>query len=685
MTYRVGIDVGGTFTDLALMADDGRLHIFKVPSRPADIAAGCLDGLAELLDQAGADPAQITYWSHGSTVATNAVVERKGAQMALLVTEGFRDILEIRRQIKPDRYDLHRLKPSPLVPRDRRLEVRERILWDGSVYEPLREDSLSRALDQMDRFQPEAVAICFMHAYSNPAHESAALARIRERFPQAYLSASHEVLPEFREYPRCATTVANAYVGPVMRRYLQRFADGGRALRIAPPLTIFQSNGGIASASAAADLPVRVLYSGPAAGVQGAVHVARQAGHQDVITFDMGGTSCDVCLARGGAPLLTMEQELGGFPVRFPMIDVHSIGAGGGSIAWVDGGGRLQVGPQSAGADPGPACYGRGGTAATVTDANVALGRLNPEALLGGRLAVQRDLAHGALAALSERLRRSVEESALGVLDVVNSNMIGAIRVVSVERGYDYRDCALVAFGGAGPLHAAEIAREMGIRTVLVPRAPGILCALGLLLADYRSDFTQTLILPAAEGRWRDMHEAFERLEARARRWSQLHGISIEEARWDRSVYMRYVGQSYQLPVPANSFEKPEDVAALVDALHGAHRAAYGFDRPEAPAECVDFHLTLTVPVPRPEIAPAWLTMKAGTLDEARLGERTVWFTTARAPLATPVYRRDLLPPEQALQGPAILEQLDSTTVVPPGWTVRPDRWGTLHMTLGIT
>ena len=682
MIYRVGIDVGGTFTDLALLADDGRLHVFKVPSRPADIAGGCLDGLAGLIDQAGVAPTEITYWSHGSTVATNAVVERKGALMALLVTEGFRDILEIRRQIKPDRYDLHRMKPEPLVPRDRRLEVRERILWDGSIHAGLDETSVDRVLDHLDRLRPEAVAICFLHAYTNPVHEQAVVGEVRRRLPGTYVAVSHEVLPEFREYPRCATTVTNAYVGPVMERYLERFAEGGRALGIQPPLTIFQSNGGIASASAAARLPVRVLYSGPAAGVRGAVHVAAQAGYQDVITFDMGGTSCDVCLARGGAPLLTMEQELAGFPVRSPMIDVHSIGAGGGSIAWVDSGGLLQVGPQSAGADPGPACYGSGGTAATVTDAHLVLGRLNPESLLGGRLTVHRDRAHTALAALSDALHRSVEEGALGILDVVNSNMIGAIRVVSVERGYDYRDCTLVAFGGAGPLHAAEIAREMGIRTVLIPRAPGILCALGLLLADYRSDFTQTRILPAAGDRWREMREVFSGLEARAQQWSVEHGIPIADATWYRSIYMRYIGQSYQLPVLAPSLENPSAVSALVETFHGVHRAAYGFDQPEANVESVDFHLTLIVPVPRPEIAPAWVTVRTATLADARLGERLVWLKSGRDPVPTPVFRRDLLPLECTLRGPAILEQLDSTTVVPPDSTVQVDRWGTLHMTL---
>ncbi len=681
MNYRVGIDVGGTFTDLAQLSANGDLHIFKVPTRPADIAGGCLDGLAGLLAEAGVSARDVAYWSHGSTVATNAVVERKGAQMALLVTEGFQDILEIRRQIKPDRYNLHRLKPEPLVSRDRRLGVKERVLPDGSVYTPLDDAQLEAVLNRVQALNVEAVAICFLHAYANPAHEQAVLERVRKRFPRVYITASHEVLPEFREYPRCATTVTNAYVGPIMSRYLRRFDEGGRAMGIRPPLTIFQSNGGITSASAAAWLPVKVLYSGPAAGVQGAVHVARQCGYANVITFDMGGTSCDVCLIRDGAPLLTVERELGGFPVRTPMIDVHSIGAGGGSIAWSDRGGLLQVGPQSAGADPGPACYGRGGEAATVTDANVVLGRLNPDFLLGGRLRLHKERAFSAVAALGAQLGLSLEQAALGVLDVVNSNMMGAIRVVSVERGHDYRDFVLMAFGGAGPLHAADVALDMGIRTVLIPRTPGILCAIGLLVADYRSDFTQTRLLAATLDHWTEMRTAFLGLEERAREWARVHGLPWREATMHRTVYMRYVGQSYQLSVPAPRMENPADVDLLLGAFHEAHRTAYGYAQPDAPTETVDFHLALVVPVPRPEIARVQQTRETIPAT-ARVGERPVWFRSASHPVTTPVYRRDLLPLEYVLKGPAILEQMDATTVVPPQVEAAIDRHGDIHMTL---
>jgi N-methylhydantoinase A len=678
MRYRVGIDVGGTFTDLAMLSAEGRLHIFKVPSRPGDIATGCLEGLKDLLEDAGVPPAEVDYWSHGSTVATNAVVERTGAKVALLATKGFRDILEIRRQVKPDRYNLHRLKPDPLVPRDRRFEVSERILWDGAIYTPLDEHQLDGLIDSMETLGLEAVAICFLHSYVNPAHEKSALDRIRQRLPRVYVAVSHEVLPEFREYPRTATTVINAYVGPVMERYLKRFDEGGRAMGIRPPLTIFQSNGGITSASAASRLPVRVLHSGPAAGVHGAVQVARDAGHAHVITFDMGGTSCDVCLIRDGTPLLTGEKELVGFPVRSPMIDVHSIGAGGGSIAWVDKGGLLQVGPQSAGADPGPACYGRGGTSATVTDANVVLGRLNPNFLLGGRLIVHNERARDAVSALAKQLDLSLEEAALGILDVVNSNMMGAIRVVSVERGYDFRDFVLMGFGGAGPLHAADVAGAMGIRAVLVPRVPGILCAMGLLLADYRNDFTRTHILPASSEEWRQMGAVFAALEERARLWAAENGIPEAGSEWRRVVSMRYVGQSYQLPVSAPPLRGASDVDILLEAFYSAHTLAYGYALRNAPVETVDFHLTLVIPIPRPDLAPAWQDRKVGHVAEAQLGEREVWFKAG--PVATPVYRRDMLFPGWSLQGPAILEQLDSTTVVPPQAQVIMDKSGNIHM-----
>lgn len=680
--YRVGIDVGGTFTDLALLSREGRLHVFKVSSRPADIAAGCLDGLRELLAHVAVPPDRVAYWSHGTTVATNAVVQRRGARIALLTTEGFRDVLEIRRQIKPDRYNLHREKPMPLVPRDRRLEVRERVVWDGSVHRPVDEAQLEAVLDQVARMEPEAVAVCFLHAYRNPAHEQLVADRLRRRFPTLYVAVSSEVLPEFREYPRMSTTVTNAYVGPVMERYLSRFEAGGRDLGIAPPLTVFQSNGGLTSVSGAGRLPVRALYSGPAAGVRGAAHVARQAGYPNVITFDMGGTSCDVCLIREGEPLLREEHELAGFPVRTPMIDVHSIGAGGGSIAWVDAGGLLQVGPQSAGAEPGPACYGLGGKAPTVTDANLVLGRLNPEFLLGGRLRVHRDQAHDAAGALARQLGRAVEDVALGILDVVNSNMMGAIRVVSIEKGYDYRDCALLAFGGAGPLHAADVAQEMGIRTVLVPSVPGILCALGLLLSDYRVDFTRTRVLPLDPAGRTDVRAVYAELEERARAWVRAHGIPEPGSTLHRRVHARYRGQSHQLPVTSPPFEDAADVPALVETFHRAHRDAYGYERRDAPVEAVDFHVTLIAAMARPEITGIARRQEGDSLRAAQIAERGVRFKSTRDPVPTPVYDRDRVPLTSTLTGPAIFEQLDSTTVVPPGAEASLDRWGNVRIAL---
>lgn len=682
MGYRLGIDVGGTFTDLTLLSDDGRMHVFKTPSRPADIAEGCLDAVRSLLAQSHIAPGDIAYWGHGSTVATNAVVERKGARTALLTTDGFRDVLEIRRQLKPDRYDLHQLKPEPLVPRELRFEVGERTLWDGTVHRALEQSHLEELVDRLRGLEIEAIAICLLHAYANPAHETRLRTFLQPRLPKAYISASHEVLPEFREYPRFATTVTNAYVGPVMERYLERFDLGGRELGIRTPLSIFQSNGGIVSASAAARLPVRVLYSGPAAGVQGAMHVAHAAGYPSVITFDMGGTSCDVCLVDDGRALLTDERELGGFPVRTAMIDVHSIGAGGGSVAWIDHGGFLRVGPESAGAEPGPACYGRGGDQATVTDANLVLGRLNPTTLLGGRLKIHADRAHQALSSLAGQLDMPVERAALGILDVVNSHMIGAIRVVTVERGYDYRNFALMAFGGAGPLHAAEVAQEMGIKTVLIPSVPGLLCALGLLLADYRNDFTQTRITAATSQHWNNIHETFVALENQARAWAARHQLPSAEPDFLRSVQMRYVGQSYHLLVQTPMISDASDIERLLQSFHRAHTRLYGYAQPHASAEIVDFRVTLTIPVPRPSGPLSWPWVQKGGIKEAYQGERLIWFKEQRQPMGAPVYRRELLPAGCSLRGPAVVEQLDSTTLLPPEMEAVVDDNGTIRVTL---
>ena len=487
--YVLGVDVGGTFTDFALVRlPDGRTWFLKTPSTPDDPSRAIAAGVPELLDRAAAGAGDVRYFGHGTTVATNALITGDTAVTGLITTEGFRDILEIRRQRQPHNYDIRMPKPPPLVARHLRRGIEERTYLLGPSDVPPDLEALYGILDDFRREGVEAVAVCFLHSYHNPAHEAAVAAAVREHLPGAFTCASHEVVAEFREYERTTTTVLNASLGPVVSRYLERLGERSRALGVVAP-KILQSHGGVASLRDAGAMAGRCLMSGPAAGVTGAGFLAGRAGCPDVITFDVGGTSTDVCLIDGNRPIVAKEREVRGHPVRFPMVDVHSVGAGGGSIARVDTGGFVHVGPRSAGAAPGPACYGLGGGEPTVTDANVVLGRLSGESLLGGRMSLRPDLAHRAIAEkVAAPMGLGVEEAAEAVLTILNENLVQAIRVISVEKGFDPRRFTLVAFGGAGPLLASALARELGMTRVMVPPGPGLLCALGLLVADVRSD-----------------------------------------------------------------------------------------------------------------------------------------------------------------------------------------------------
>jgi N-methylhydantoinase A len=496
---RIGIDVGGTFTDL--VAADGATGVarhFKLPSTPTDPAVAIGDGVAALLESLGASGEAVAFLGHGTTVVTNLIIERRGARTALLTTGGFRDVLEIGRQTRPDLYDYTVERPAPLVPRHLRIEIPERLDADGNMLVPLDEDAVARAAEELRAAGIEAVAIGFLHAYKNDAHERRAGEIVRRMIPDAFITLSSEVLPEFREYERLSTAVINAYAGPRMAGYLGGFARRMNARAIQAPPYIFHSNGGLMSVETASRFPVRTCLSGPAAGVIGAAAIGRVAGFPDLVTFDVGGTSTDVSLVEAGQPAFTGERTVAGYPVRVPMVDIEAIGAGGGSIAALDDAGALKVGPRSAGADPGPAAYGRGGTEATVTDANLLLGRLNPEALLGGRLRV--DLA-AARRVLTERVAAPLglpfEQTAQGILRIATAGMARAIRSISTERGRDLRHFALFAYGGAGPLHAGDVARELGIPRVIVPTEPGTLCARGILHSDLSFDLTQTRITQA--------------------------------------------------------------------------------------------------------------------------------------------------------------------------------------------
>jgi N-methylhydantoinase A len=679
-TVCVGIDTGGTFTDLvAVDLQSGRYHYHKVPTFTADPARGILDGIAALLDENGLARHDVGFLVLGTTLATNAVLEGKWAPTGLITNEGFRDVLELARQRRPHYFNLDIAKPMPPAARDCRLEVGGRIAHDGAEVAALNEDQIRRAVQLLKTKKVEAVAICFLHAYANPAHEGKARALVRKLWPEAYLCTSNEVLAEFREFERFATATVNASLMPIMDRYLERFEQSVAGLGIKHTPRVMQSNGGAVSPSAVRKLPVNTFFSGPAGGVIGSVGLGAQLGLANLITFDMGGTSTDVCLIRDGEPAKKSERQMGGFPVRTRTLDIHTIGAGGGSIAWVDAGGLLKVGPQSAGAYPGPAAYGRGGTRATVTDANVVLGRLNPRTLLGGRMTMYPDKARAAIDELAGRLGVSAVEAAAGIIEIINVNMMGAVRVISVEQGEDPRDFALVAFGGAGPLHAAHVARNMGMRSVLIPPRPGLLSAIGLLHADVRGDFSLTRLLRAEAPHLDALNRGFEELRQRGAAW--LKGEAEGSvARFDWYADLRYFSQNFDLILELEGERlDAASLAKLVEAFHQRHKDHYGYEMRDQPVEIVNLRLVVTSKrrTPPEEIA----NLGRGDAKKALIETRKVWFPES-AFITTPVYDRDRLAANSRLAGPAVIEQMDTTTVVPPNARLRQDRLGYLHMEL---
>ena len=680
--WRVGVDSGGTFTDICLVDDaSGAVRVWKVPSTPDDPARAIAHGLVEGLREAGgAGEAAVGYFGHGTTVATNALLQHRGAVTGLITTAGFRDLLEIGRQRRPHLYDLQADKPPILVPRARRVEVPERLRHDGSVETALDEDAVRAAARQLKSHGVRAVAVCFLYAYVDSAHERRVREIVQGELPEAFVTCSHEVAPEFREYERLSTVVVNAYLGPVMAGYLEglgpRLAHAG--VRVAPHIT--QSNGGVMSFETARAQPVRTVLSGPATGVVGGREVGRLAGLRDLITFDMGGTSTDVSLIEDGHPKLAGELDGHGYPLKTPALDIHTVGAGGGSIAFVDGGGLLKVGPRSAGAAPGPVCYGLGNEEPTVTDANVVLGTLHPTHLLGGRMPIDRSRAEAAITTLAERVGLDRMTTAQGIVSVVTANMAKAIRVISVQRGHDPRDYTLVAFGGAGPLHAARLARELEIPRVLVPRHPGILCALGLLLSDLKTNYAQTRLMPATLEALARMTATFDDLEARATAWFDKEGIESDARTLRRTVDMRYAGQNYELPVafpdePAG----PALLKALTVAFERAHEQIYGYVAPEEPIQVVTFRLEAVGAVRRASLTEHPDASTAVTV--ARRGERDVWLPEAEGFVGCPVYDREALGPGHRIAGPAIIEQMDATTLLLPEQHAHVDRFVNLIIT----
>jgi N-methylhydantoinase A len=667
---RVGVDTGGTFTDFVWLAEDGRISIGKRLSTPADPAEAVL---------AGIDTHEVAAKAlivHGSTVATNALLERRGARTALITTKGFADVLFIGRQNRADLYALVPQNPEPLVPRSWRFEVKERVTSDGEILLPLDEASLETVVEQVSGQAIESVAICLLFSFLRPEHEQQIRDRLKKLDRPLHLSLSSDILPEFREFERTSTTVINAYVAPLMENYLSKLNH-----ELTPRLlTIMQSNGGIIRAKRAGVQAARTVLSGPAGGVVGARYTAGLAGYDDIISFDMGGTSTDVALCPGRL-LVTSEGEIGGFPLRLPMIDIHTVGAGGGSLAYVDPGGALRVGPQSAGADPGPACYGRSivengePLQATTTDANLILGRLDKNHFLGGTMLLDFEAASRVLEKLAGQMAAgSAAEAAWGVLRIANANMQRALRRISVERGYDPRNFTLVAFGGAGPLHACELAQSLQIPRVFVPPVPGVLSALGMLAARPSLDYSQTIMRRLAAGSdsqigWLDDH--FQILEARALSAMEEEGHSTDRVTLLRQLDMRYVGQSHELTVTIPR-DKPE--LHLAQRFHETHEARYAYKRPDVAVEIVNVRCVAVAMVQPPRLQK--LKSTTPDISEAVLGSKKVWFND-QSELAL-LLERDKLTADQEFDGPAIVFQYDTTTVVPPEWQAVIDEYGNL-------
>ena len=672
---RIGVDTGGTFTDFVQIDEAGQLKIYKQLSTPADPSEAILAGLTAL---SYPDDSPVV---HGSTVATNALLERRGARTALITTVGFEDILAIGRQNRPDIYALVPQKPPTLVPAVWRFGLNERVTADGQILTHLNILELDPILTRLKEAEIESVAVCLLFSFLEPAHEQAIKAKLMTWGGVESISLSTEILPEYREYERTAATVINAYVSPLMGRYLTRLAAG-----VAPrALTVMQSNGGIISAATAGMEAARTCLSGPAGGVVGARYVAQQAGFEQIITFDMGGTSTDVALCDGRLPTTT-EGTIADLPLRLPIIDIHTVGAGGGSLAFVDAGGALHVGPQSAGAAPGPAAYGSGGTQATTTDANLVTGRLDGDHFLGGTMSLDISAATQAVADLARELDVPAERAAWDVLQVANATMERAIRRISVEKGFDPREFTLVPFGGAGPLHACDLAASLQIPRVFIPPIPGVLSALGMLVAAPTKDYSRTVMQPvpaedlasvSASRRFGEQLLArFAPLVARAQAEMKAEGYAEERLRWRYEVDVRYVGQSHELTVPIGD---EVSAIAVTEAFHALHERRYGYQEATRPVEIVTLRLTVSARVEAPVIP-------AGRPDgrpvaEAVVGRKPVYF--ASGALVTTLYDREKLQPGHAFGGPAIVFQYDTTIVVPPTWSASVDAYSNLILNQG--
>lgn len=680
MSYMFGVDVGGTFTDLSIFdTETERIFNYKLSSTPGDPSRAIVEGIIEVMQLLGIGPEEISYLAHGTTVATNALIEKKGSRVGLITTEGFKDMLEIGWQKRPNLYDLLRPKAQSILPHGLKCEVPERILYDGSVKTPLDEDAVRRAIGYLKQHKAESIAICTLFSFMNPAHEKRIKELVQECYPEAYVSASHELVHEFREFSRMSTTVLNAYLGSVMKKYVRNFEQSVKDIGVTVKPYVTQSNGSIISISETVDCPIKTAVSGPSAGVVGAAYMGGLCGIKNIITFDMGGTSADISLISEGKPQLSNERLIEGHPARIPMIDIITIGAGGGSIAHIDEGGAMKVGPGSAGALPGPACYNRGGACPTVTDANIFLGKLNQKKILGGRMDVHLDLAEQAIKQeICNKSALDMKEAATGIISVVNSNMIRAIRVVSVERGYDVREFVLMAFGGAGPLHACEVAEEIGIREVLIPLAPGTLCSLGLLMADTKFDLSRSNIMLAKPENLSAINRIFDDMIQEGGALLDKEGIIGVKRSFVLSVDARYERQNYEINVMVpGSVLTEESLARVLDDFHAAHEKNYGYSNKTFNVQFVNYRVSAVGEVEKPDLKAE--PENPDAILPKPIEFRKVLFCGEKEYINTPVYNRDSFVPGCTAHGPMIIDQMDTTTVIPPHWKVKTDAFRNLH------
>jgi N-methylhydantoinase A len=668
----IGVDVGGTFTDLCLVAQR-RLYTAKVPTHPADILGSVLEGITKVLQTAAIPPARIRWLIHGTTIAINTLLERKGAVTGLLVSQGTRDVLEIARQDRPRTYDFFVERPAPLVPRQLRREVPERLDYQGHVLVPLKRAAVAEAVATLDRQGIQSLAICFLHSYRNDAHERQAEQIAREVAPQLLISRSSDIVPEFREYERMSTTVINAYVRPAMAGYLQELTAALQRRKIRVPAHLMRSDGGMMPSAAAAQRPVFLVESGAASGVAGAEYLSGLLRRKNLVSFDMGGTTAKACLIEGGKAARTTEYRVEGFyPITTPMLDVVEVGAGGGSIAWVDAGGALKVGPRSAGAEPGPACYGKGGEEPTVTDANLLLGRLNPAVHLAGELPLDGRAGRAVMGKLATTLGKEAEAAARGVLKVVEANMTNAIRLITVNRGRDPRDFTLCAFGGAGPMHAAFLAEELEMREVYVPAGAGTFSALGMLVAEMREELVHTELVPLTERALPVIVERVEQLVARAKASFADRRASAGQFIVRPSADLRYVGQSFEVNVPIDGEVSRLRVEKLKERFFETYGRLYSSYDQHEDLELVNVRCTLVIKRTQPRLPQR---RRAKGIQNSVSAHRQVVFERR---IRCPLYKAAALGAGAQLRGPAIVEADDSTIVVPQSWTGTADGFGGL-------